>query len=204
MTAIPASASCEPVLADLLPGRLSGAAAMARDAGLVVGGAAVVGLVGQVSIPLGFTPVPLSLCTFAVLLVGAALGPARAFAALSLFLLAGMAGVPWYQGWASGWQYASFGYVIGYVLAATVLGFLARRRADRSPLSMILAAVAATTLVYLTGVPWLMWWLDVPLAQGLQLGVVPFLLGDAIKAATAAALLPAAWRLLGRSSITPR
>lgn len=196
MTATPAVPRRVPVLADLLPMNVTGRATLARDAVLVVAGAATVGLVGQVSIPLGFTPVPLTLGTFAVLLVGAALGPARALISLGLFVLAGTAGVPWFAEWSAGWAMASFGYILGYVLAATAVGALARRRADRHPASMVGAAILATTLVYVGGVPWLMAWLDVTFVQALQLGVVPFLLGDAIKAAAAAALLPAAWRLV--------
>lgn len=119
---------------------------------------------------------------------------------MGLYLLAGMAGVPWFAEQASGWHQASFGYVLGYVLAAGLVGALARRRADRQPLSMLGAALLATTAVYAGGVPWLMVSLGVGLGEALVLGVLPFLLGDALKAAAAAGLLPAAWKLLGRSA----
>ena len=181
------------VLGDVLP------AGLVRDATLVVGGAAFTGVLSQVLVPLPFTPVPLSLGTFAVLLTGAALGPLRGALAMVLYLAAGMAGVPWFAGQTSGWHEASFGYVLGYVLAAGILGLLAQRRADRKPVSMLGAAVVATAAVYVGGVPWLMVTLGVGLGEALLLGVVPFLLGDVLKAAAAAGLLPAAWRLLGRS-----
>ena len=181
------------VLADSLP------AGLVRDASLVTGGAVLTGMLSQVIVPLPFTPVPLSLGTFAVLLVGASLGPLRGTLAMVLFLGAGIAGVPWFAGQTSGWHEASFGYVLGYVLAAGLLGVLARRRADRRPVSMLGAAVVATAAVYVGGVPWLMVTLGVGLGEALILGVAPFLLGDVLKAAAAAGLLPAAWRLLGRS-----
>lgn len=116
------------------------------------------------------------------------------------YLVAGVAGVPWFAQQGSGWAAASFGYVIGYVLAAGLVGMLAQRRADRRPVSMFGAALLATTAVYVGGVPWLMVTLGVGLGEALVLGVAPFLVGDALKAVAAAGLLPAAWHLLGRST----
>lgn len=182
------------VLGDVLP------AGLVRDTALVAGGAVFTGVLSQVLVPLPFTPVPLSLGTFAVLLTGAALGPLRGVLAMMLYLVAGMAGVPWFAGQSSGWHEASFGYVIGYVLAAGLIGMMARRRADRRPVAMFGASLVAAAAVYAGGVPWLMVHLEVGLGQALLLGVVPFLVGDALKALAAAGLLPAAWRLLTRST----
>ncbi|MFC4556386.1 biotin transporter BioY [Georgenia faecalis] len=179
------------VLADVLP------ASRVKDAALVAGGAAVTGLLGQVAVPLPFTPVPLSLGTFAVLLVGAALGPARGALSMVVFVLAGMAGVPWFAGATAGAHFASFGYVLGYVLAAATVGALARRQADRRVLPAGAAAALATLAVYACGVPWLMAYLGIGLPEALALGVAPFLVGDVLKALLAASLLPAAWRLVG-------
>src|SRR5690625_475856 len=181
------------VLADSLP------VGVVRDVSLVAGGAVFTGILSQVVVPLPFTPVPLSLGTFAVLLTGAALGPLRGVLAMLLYLGAGMAGVPWFAEQASGWHMASFGYVLGYVLAAGIVGALARRRADRRPLPMLGSALLAPAAVYVGGVPWLMVSLGVGLGEALVLGVLPFLLGDALKAAAAAGLLPATWRLLRRT-----
>ena len=181
------------VLGDVLP------AGLVRDASLVVGGAAFTGVLSQVLVPLPFTPVPLSLGAFAVLLTGAALGPVRGALAMVVYLVAGVAGVPWFAGQASGWHEASFGYVLGYVLAAGLIGMMARRRADRRPASMFGASLIAAAAVYVGGVPWLMVHLEVGLGRALLLGVAPFLIGDALKALAAAGLLPAAWRLLSRS-----
>lgn len=190
MTALPLP---RPVLADRLPAR-----GTARTILLVLAGTLVVTLVSQVAIPLPFTPVPLTLGTFGALLVGAALGPARAAGSLGLYALLAAAGAPVLAGWsASGVATASFGYVIGYLLAGVALGAAARRGADRGIGSTALSAIAATALVYLAGVPWLMASTGMDLATGLAQGVAPFLVGDAIKAALAAALLPAAWRIVG-------
>src|ERR1700761_6023879 len=115
------------VLADLLPG------ALARDALLVVGAAGFIGLLAQISIHLSFTPVPITGQTLGVLLAGTALGWRRAGAALVLYAVAGLAGVPWFAGHASGYVGASFGFVIGFVLCAAVCGTLSERGADRYP-----------------------------------------------------------------------
>jgi biotin transport system substrate-specific component len=183
-----------PVLADL------GSASRARDAALVVAGTMLIAVFSQLVVPLPFTPVPLSLSTFAVLLTGLALGPGRALLSTVLYLGLGTAGVPILAEQGAGWASASYGYVVGYVAAAALAGAAARRRADRSPLATVAAAAVSTLAVYAFGVPWLMASLHVGLLEALALGVVPFLIGDAIKAAAAALLLPGTWRLLGRTA----
>ena len=98
------------------------------DALLALGGAAFVGLAAQVSFHLGFTPVPITGQTFAVLLVGAAYGSVLGAASLSLYVLLGIAGVPWYSEQDHGWKVfsgATGGYIVGFVLAAALTGFLA-------------------------------------------------------------------------------
>ena len=105
------------VLADVWTDRADGARSLARQAILVLGGAAFVGLAAQVAIPLPFTPVPLTLQTFAVLLAGAALGSMRGVLAMSLYAVAGIAGVPWFAEGSSGFAMASFGYILGFIVA---------------------------------------------------------------------------------------
>ena len=180
------------VLADLLPGTL------VRDALLVVGSAAFVGILAQISIPLSFTPVPITGQTLGVLLSGCALGRRRAAMALGLYLLAGIAGLPWFIHHSSGWQGPSTGYLFGFILAAFACGAIAERKADRSVLTTLLAMFAGEFLVYLVGVPWLAIAIHVSLAKAIALGLTPFLAGDAIKAGVASLLLPATWRLVGR------
>ncbi len=178
-------------LADVIPG------GVARSVALVVGGAAFVGLTAQVVVPLPFSPVPLSLQTFSVLLVGAVHGSRRGVASMALYLLAGVAGVPWFSQQQSGWAFASFGYVVGFVLAAYLVGRLAERGGDRTVLRTVGLMVLGNLAIYAVGVPGLMIIAGMGLAQALLLGVVPFLVGDALKIALAAGLLPATWKLVG-------
>jgi biotin transport system substrate-specific component len=186
------------VLADLVPGAVS--SAMVREVALVVGGAAFTGLAAQISIPLPGTPVPLTLQTFAVLVVGAALGWRRGLLSLALYAGAGLAGVPWFADGASGWALASMGYVLGFVFAAALVGWLAERGADRRVVTAAVIMVLGNLVIYVCGVSVLMSALDVDLRTALSLGVTPFLLTDGIKIALAAGVLPAAWRLVGRST----
>lgn len=180
-----------PVLADVLPG------GQVRDASLVIGSAVFLGLVGNVAVPLPFTPVPLTLATFAVLLTGASLGPFRAGLGMLTYLVAGVAGMPWFAEQASGWNFPSFGYIVGYVAAAVVVGIFARKGATRTVLRTVLVMALGNAVIYVFGVPWLMVSVDVNLTRALMLGVVPFLLGDTLKVVLAAGLLPATWKLVG-------
>jgi biotin transport system substrate-specific component len=180
------------VLADLLPG------GAVRDVALVAGSAAFVGLSAQLVVPLPFTPVPWSGQTFAVLLAVAALGPARGALGMLLYAVAGVAGVPWFAQHQSGWAMPSFGYVLGFVLAAVVVGGLARRGADQTVAWTAGLMVLGNLTIYAVGVPWLMASVGTTLGHALVLGVVPFLVGDAIKILLAALVLPGAWRLVHR------
>jgi biotin transport system substrate-specific component len=182
------------VLADLIPG------ALARDAALVLGGAALTGLAAQVSIHIpSLTPVPFTLQTAAVLLTGAALGTVRGLLSILLYLIAGVAGVPWYAGHESGWGGPSFGYIIGFVVAAGVVGELARRGNDRSLMSTIGLFVIGDAILLTIGTVWLANDLGVSASKAISLGVTPFLIGDAIKLGVSALILPAAWKFARRS-----
>jgi biotin transport system substrate-specific component len=179
------------VLADLLPGEL------VRDVLLVLGGAGFVGLMAQIIVPLPWTPVPVTGQTLAVLCVGAAFGPVRALSSMILYLAAGVAGLPWFADGASGWGGPAFGYILGFIVAALVVGALAARGADRTPIKAVPAMLLGTLIIYAVGVPWLMDSLGVSLSKAIELGVRPFVGGDLIKVALAAGLLPAAWRIAG-------
>lgn len=179
-----------PVLADLVPGTI------ARDVVLVLGVALLTAAAAQVAIP--FWPVPVTGQTFAVLLGAAALGPARGVLAQALYLLMGGLGLPFFTGGEAGWQVfagTTGGYLVGFVAASLVIGILARRGLDRRPLGTALAFVAGSVIIYAFGATWLAAVLDLSAAEALGAGVVPFLIGDAIKALLAAGLLPAAWTL---------
>lgn len=181
------------VLADLLPGSL------VRDLTLVVAAAALVGVAAQITVPVPGTPVPVTGQTFAVLLAGAALGWRRGLAGMALYLAAG-AWVPWYAGHRSGLGGPSFGYIIGYVLAGALVGALAARGGDRTPARTVGSMLVGTAVIYAVGVPWLMADLHLGLGRGLALGMRPFLVGDLLKVALAAGLLPGAWALVRRAS----
>ena len=179
------------VLADFVPGSL------VRDVALVVAGAGLTGLAAQIAVPIPGTPVPLTAQTFAALLLGAALGWQRGATSMLLYLIAGVAGVPWFQGGAAG-ATASLGYVIGFVFAGAVVGHLAASGGDRTPLRTVGTMALGNLVIYAFGLPWLMAATNLDLTTALRVGVVPFLLGDAVKVALAAALLPATWALVKR------
>lgn len=182
-----------PVLADLIPG------ARVRDIALTLIGTAFITVAGYVVIPLPFTPVPISLATFAVLLTGATLGPLRGASSAGLYLVLGLIGVPLFANGASGWAFSSFGYILGYLVAALLVGALARRRSDRTVWSTLGLAAIGSLTIYAFGVPWLAIFLGVDLATAFALGVLPFLIGDAVKIVAMAGLLPATWRVVDRS-----
>lgn len=183
-----------PTLADAIPGGI------VRNVALVAGGAGFVGLSAQLIIPLPFTPVPLTLQTFAVLLTVAALGKWRGLASMGLYLAAGVAGVPWFSEQNSGYLFPAFGYILGFLLAAILVGHLAERGADRHVLKTAGTMIVGNLAIYAVGVPWLMLVADVSLGKALVLGVLPFLIGDVIKIVAAAGLLPATWKLLSAKS----
>jgi biotin transport system substrate-specific component len=168
-----------------------------RDLLLIAGGSLLVAGMAQVRIPLPFTPVPITGQTFAVLLVGAGLGSKRGATSLALYLLMGLAGLPFFAGGASGLAILAGptgGYLIGFVVAAYLVGLLAARGLDRRIPSALLAFLAGEIVIYLFGVVWLSVYLG--LAHAIAAGLLPFLVGDAIKLVAAALVLPAAWALV--------
>ncbi|WUR84330.1 biotin transporter BioY [Streptomyces phaeochromogenes] len=177
------------VLADLIPG-----SALLRDTLLVVGGAGITGLCAQISLHTPLSPVPFTLQTLAVLLAGTALGTARAATAMLLYLAAGTAGVPWFAGHTHGPGGPGFGYIIGFVLAAALVGELARRGNDRGILGTIGLMTLGNAVIYLAGTAWLAVDLHLGAQRAIALGVTPFLVTDALKTTLAAGLLPLAWR----------
>jgi biotin transport system substrate-specific component len=114
-----------------------------------------------------------------------------------LYLAVGMAGVPSFAQQNSGWAFPTFGYLIGFVLAATLTGALARRGLDRTVVGTIGLMTLGNLVIYAVGVPYLAAALSVPLSQAIGLGMTPFLVGDALKILLAAGLLPLAWRVAG-------
>lgn len=168
---------------------------------LVVAGTALVSVAAQVSISLPFTPVPITGQTFAVVLVGASLGAILGTASLVLYLLVGIAGAPVYADQAHGWSVitsASGGYIVGFVVAAALTGFLAERGWDRRFSSSVAAMLTGNVVIYLVGLPWLADRLHTNLQKTLEFGLYPFVPGDIFKLYVAGALLPGAWAVVRR------
>jgi biotin transport system substrate-specific component len=171
------------------------------DALLIAAGAGLVALTAQFEIKLPFTPVPITGQTFAVLLVGAALGAVRGTASLVLYFVLGLIGAPVYAGGEDGWAWvegATGGFLIGFAAAAAVTGWLAERRWDRRFSSAIAAMLTGSLVIYLVGLPWLAAVANLDFEETLKQGLAPFVPGDLVKLYLAAALLPGAWRLVGR------
>jgi biotin transport system substrate-specific component len=171
------------------------------DVALVVAGAALVALAAQWEIKLWFTPVPITGQTFAVLLVGASLGWLRGGASLLLYFLVGLAGAPVYAGGEGGLEWvkgATGGYLVGFILAAALTGWLAQRRWDRRFSSAVAAMLTASVVIYALGLPWLAHVANLGLEDTLEAGLYPFVVGDLLKLYLAGALLPGAWRLVER------
>ncbi|MGW2687912.1 biotin transporter BioY [Streptomyces sp. NPDC001414] len=180
------------VLADLLP------VSRVRDVALVAGGAALTGLAAQIAVPVPGSPVPVTGQTFAALLVGTALGARRGLLSLTLYALAGLAGLPWLAGGTSGVS-VSFGYILGMMLASAVVGSLARRGADRDMLRMAGTMLLGEALIYAVGVPYLAYAAHLSASAAIAAGLTPFLIGDAVKALLAMGAMPAAWKLTGKN-----
>jgi len=168
---------------------------------LIVGAAVFVGISAQIAIPLPFTPVPLTGQTFAVLLSAAALGSLRGVAAMVLYAVAGVAGVPWFAQGSHGFALASFGYILGFIAAAWIVGAIAERGATRTPLKMAGLMVIGNVVIYAFGVTWLAFAVHVDFAKAISLGLTPFIIGDLIKIALAAGLVPLAWKGLERLNL---
>ena len=167
---------------------------------LIVGGAVLMGALAQISIHLSFTPVPVTGQTLGVMLVGTSLGWRRALAAMGLYVGAGLIGVPWFAGHASGYVGASFGYLIGFVVAGAALGWVASRGADRRIDRAFVAMAVGDAIVFLFGVTWLKYDLNVSVSSAFALGFTPFLWGELIKAGIAGVALPSTWRLVDRTT----
>jgi biotin transport system substrate-specific component len=171
------------------------------DVLLVVAGAGLVALCAQIEISLGFTPVPISGQTFAVLLVGASLGPLLGASSLLLYFCVGLLGAPVYSGGDGGWDIvhgATGGYLVGFIFAAALTGWLARRRWDRHFNSAVAAMLSGSVVIYAFGLPWLAREIGTGLEGTLEAGLYPFVIGDLIKLYLAGMLLPGAWKLVKR------
>jgi biotin transport system substrate-specific component len=192
-----------PTLADRIVSR-----GIVTDIVLIAAGAALTSILAQIAIPLW--PVPLTGQTFAVLFVGTTLGAARGSISMLLYMAVGLLGLPVFAPQADGSHIVGFaallgptgGYLIGFVLAAAVTGWLAQRQWDHKLLRTVAAFALGTVAIYAIGLPWLFVSLTKlgvanPLQATLSGGLYPFLIGDSLKAVVAGGLLPLVWRALG-------
>lgn len=189
-----------PTFLDLiLPAR--GASRLAFDVIAILAASLFVAAAAQVSVP---TPwgIPFTCSDIAAVLVGIALGPWRGAAALTVYMIEGVSGLPVFSGGYAGLPPLTFGYILGFIPAAFIAGWLAQRGWDRSRVRLAIAMATAQIVIYIAGIAWagLLAPADLrPQGSLLMWGVVPFLPAAAVKIAIAVALVPAAWKAIGRT-----
>ena len=164
---------------------------------LAVSGSLLIALMAQVSIPLSFTPVPITGQTFGVLLIGALYGSRQGALSVGLYLIEGALGLPVFAGGAKGINRLlgpTGGYLLGFIAAAWVVGWLCEHGWDRRVSTAALAMGIGNTVIYLFGLPWLACFIEPK--KVLVAGLIPFIPGDLIKLMLAATALPAGWKLI--------
>lgn len=181
-----------------LTGALLPRSGVIADVLLVAAGSLLIAILAQLAVPIG--PVPVSGQTLGVLLVAATLGTRRGVWAVLLYLAEGAAGLPVFAGGRAGVVVLAGptgGYLAGFVAAALVVGWLCERGLDRHPFSAFAAMAAGSAAIYAFGMIWLSRFTGWPAVM--EVGVLPFLAGDLIKAIIAAVALPGAWQLVQRT-----
>ena len=171
-----------------------------REVALILGGSLLIALSAQLQFILPFSPVPITGQTFAVLLLGVLYGSKRGLATVVTYFALGVMGLPVFAGGAFGVARLvgpTAGYLVGFLAAAFVVGLLSERGWDRKHWTTAASMIIGNGIIYMVGVLWLsrfVGWQAV-----LSTGFLPFLAGDALKIALATILLPAGWKLVGRS-----
>jgi len=190
------------VLSDLGPSE--GTALIIKRAALVVLGIAALAIAAKIKVPLWPSPVPITMGTFAVLTIGAAYGPRLGLATILGYMIVGAIGFDVFASSSAeknGITYmlgGTGGYLVGYVLATLALGWFARAGWDRDVIRMAVAMLIGSAVIYVPGILWLHQFTS-GWAQTLNWGMTPYLIGDAMKLALAALLLPSVWKLVGKA-----
>ena len=172
-----------------------------RHVALVAIGVLLIALGAKISFPLPNSPIPVTGQTFGVLVAGGALGFRRGIAASGIYVLLGVVGLPFFALNRTGIEVlwgTSGGYLIGFIVAAAIVGRLAELGWDRNILGAVGAMLIGSAAIYLIGVPWLAVTAGFGPGEAIEKGFLTFVVGDAIKLALAAVVFPAAWWLVGR------
>lgn len=173
----------------------------ATNVALILGGAVLTAIAAQIAIPMW--PVPITGQTFAVLLVGAVLGASRAALSMLTYFSLGAAGLPVFTGAVAGITFGTtFGYLVGFIAAAALVGWLGQSGWHKKVLGVLASFAIGNAVIYLFGLVWLSFALgnlnlSNDVASVIAAGLIPFLVGDAIKMILAATALPLAWKYLG-------
>lgn len=190
--------SAGPALIDRVVSR-----SLVNDIALISSGAVLTAFAAQLVVPMW--PVPITAQTFAVLLVGSVLGASRGAISLIAYFSLGAAGLPVFSAASSLSFGPTFGYLVGFIAAAAVVGWLSQRGWHKSAIGVIGSFAIANAVIYLFGIPWLAFVLGgLGIANDFlsvaAAGLIPFVVGDIIKMALAAAALPLAWKYLGNKA----
>jgi biotin transport system substrate-specific component len=202
LSRLPASEKGLTIADFLVPVRVGEAASpRLRHIGLIVAGAVLIFLTSRVAIPIPGTPVPFTLQNVGILVVGGALGMRRGGLSALLYVALGVIGLPFFaegKGGPSVILGATGGYLVGFIVAASLVGRLAELGWDRRIGGAIGATALGTAVIYAIGVPWLAVVTGLTAVQAIESGLLPFLVGDIVKLLLAAAVFPAAWWVVGR------
>ena len=168
---------------------------------LVLGGVAFLSIMSQVLIPLPYTPVPISLGTFGVTLMALLYGRKLGTATILSYVAAGSLGAPIFAGGKAGSLFSpTGGYILGYIVATIILGYLADRGVTKSYVKTILSLLLSSAIILTLGA--LVLSLFVPGKNAFMIGVLPFLPGDALKSTTVTLLLPTLWKFIPKNDKT--
>ncbi len=173
--------------------------ALFYDFAIILFGSVFIALSSQLAINLPFSPVPITAQTLAVLLMGIILGSRRGGLCLLMYLSAGGIGLPVFANGASGLVYMfgpTGGYLMGFLIAAFVIGWLAERGWDKRIVTTFFAMFIGNVIIYLFGLSWLSFFTGID--KVFALGLYPFVIGDILKIILAIIFLPLGWKLLGK------